>query len=257
MNRPRLGVAVAVAMLVLGGGCSDDESPSLSLPDASVAADDTTNDESADDEADPLQGEPVYVAQAVDSTLVVRSAAQENAEELVTLEAEDELSGAIVCIVVQQLGDWLEVELPSGPTDRTGWVARDDVALSRHRFRVEVSLSEHTLTLYTGEIVALTTPVAIGPDAPEAGDELFIKDLVQTPDPAGPYGTLAYGLSGSDNEQTKFTSGSGVVAVHGTADPSALGRDVPYGSIAVGPDIVTRLSETIGLPLGTPVAIVE
>ncbi len=48
-----------------------------------------------------------------------------------------------------------------------------------------------------------------------------------------------------------------MVAVHGTGDPSGLGRDVRYGSIAVGGDIVTRLVDTIGLPLGTPVDVVE
>jgi lipoprotein-anchoring transpeptidase ErfK/SrfK len=111
--------------------------------------------------------------------------------------------------------------------------------------------------LYTGEVEALTVPVALGPDAPPAGEELFIKDLVRPPDPAGPYGAYAFGLSGSDNELGDFTSGTGVVAVHGTGDPSSLGGDVPNGSIAVAPDIVARLADTIGLPLGTPVEIVD
>jgi lipoprotein-anchoring transpeptidase ErfK/SrfK len=155
------------------------------------------------------------------------------------------------------VGSWVEVQLPSGPTERTGWVARDDVTLSRHRFRIEVSLSDRTLTLYTGEVVAITAPVAVGPDAPPAGEQLFIKDLVQPPDPTGPYGTYAYGLSGSDNKRDKFMAGSGVVALHGTGDPSTLGGDASYGSIAVGSDIVARLADTIGLPLGTPVTIVE
>ena len=36
-----------------------------------------------------------------------------------------------------------------------------------------------------------------------------------------------------------------------------LGTDVPAGSIGVGSDIVTRLVDTIGLPLGTPVDVVD
>jgi lipoprotein-anchoring transpeptidase ErfK/SrfK len=267
---PGVGAA-AVSLLLLGAACSgEDEQPDLSVPsdvaprsddadsdDATDATDGATDDDATDDATDPLIGETFHVAQAVDDALVVRASAQEGADELVTLSAADEVSGKIICLVSQQVGMWVEVHLPSGPTHRTGWVAREDVALSRHRFRIEVSRSTHTLTLYTGEVVALTAPIALGPDAPPAGEHLFIKDLVKSPNPASPYGAYAYGLSGSDNELGDFTSGSGVVAVHGTGDPSSLGGEVPYGAIAVGDDIVTRFVDTIGIPLGTPVDVVE
>ncbi|HEY6416123.1 MAG TPA: L,D-transpeptidase, partial [Acidimicrobiales bacterium] len=198
-----------------------------------------------------------HVAQATEETLVVRASAQEGADELVTLSATDEVSGKIICLVVQQVGDWVEVQLPSGPADRTGWIARDEVTLSRHRFRIEVSRSDHSLTLYIGEIVALSSPVALGPDAPPAGEHLFIKELVEPPDPAGPYRLYAYGLSGADNALEQFTDGAGVVGIHGTADPTALGAESAAGAIGVGDDIMTRLVDTIGLPLGTPVDIVD
>ena len=261
MTRLRLRVAAAAVSFLLGVACSGDDPPDISLPDDTAPrADDTrdTDDDEPDDEgADPLLGETFYVAHAAEGSLVVRSSAQETARELVTLSADDEVSGQVVCLVVEQVGSWVEVRLPSGPTERTGWVARDDVVLSRHRFRIEVSLSARDLTLYTGEVVAVTAPVALGPDAPPAGEQRFIKDLVQPPDPTGPYGTYAYGLSGSDNERDKFIAGRGVVALHGTGDPSMLGGDAPSGSIAVGSDVVGRLADTIGLPLGTPITIVE
>ena len=255
MTRLRPGVAAAVVWsLLLGAACSGEDEPDLSVPsDVASGVDDA--DET--DGSDPLMGETFHVAQAVDDELVVRTAAQDGADELMTLAADDEVSGKVICLVSQQVGEWVEVHLPSGPAERTGWVAREDVALSRHRFRIEVSLSTYTLTLYTGEVVALTTPVAVGPDAPPAGEELFIKDLVKTPNPSSPYGAYAYGLSGSDNELDDFTTGNGVVAVHGTADATALDGDSPYGAIAVGDDIITRFVETIGLPLGTPVDILE
>ncbi len=260
MTRLRLRVAAAAVSLLLGVACSGDDPPDISLPDSTAPRADNARDPAdggTDGGTDPLLGETFYVAHAAAGNLVVRSSAQANASELVTLSAEDEVSGQVVCLVVEQVGSWVEVRLPSGPTERAGWVARDDVTLSRHRFRIEVSLSAHTLTLYTGEVVALTAPVALGPDAPPVGEQQFIKDLVQPPDPTGPYGTYAYGLSGSDNERDKFTAGRGVVAVHGAGDPGTLGGDAPYGSIAVGSDIVGRLADTIGLPLGTPVTIVE
>jgi hypothetical protein len=172
-----------------------------------------------------------------------------------TLSAADEVSGKVVCLVAQELADWVEVYMPSGPPGSRGWVELDDVTLSRHRFLVEVSRRDHTMTLYAGEDVALSTPVAIGPDAPAAGDDLYIKDLVQPPDPTGPYGPYAYGLSGSSNERADFAAGTGVVALHGTSDPAALGTDSEHGAIGVESEIVTRLVESIGLPLGTPVEI--
>ena len=209
-----------------------------------------------DASADALRDETFHVAESLDQHLVVRDAASASSQELATLRTADAVSGRIVCLVVQQVGDWVEVELPTGPTGRTGWVARDDVALSRHRFRIEVARGARTLTLFTGSVVALSTPVALGPDAPAAGERRFITELVQPPDPAGAYGAYAYGLSGAGNDVAAYTSGQGVVAVHGVVDGTTLGTDTAAGSIGVAADIMSRMADTIGLPLGTPVDVV-
>lgn len=263
-------VAAAGVALVLAVGCSGDDEPGLSLSDAAPGDDDTsisttaagddagTGDDTDDPGADAdTADDPVHVAQAAGPTLVVREAAQAEADELLTLSADDQLSGAIVCVVVQQVGNWVEVRLPSGAVDRTGWVDRDDVTLSQHHFRIEVSRSQRTLTLTMAGTVALTAPVAVGPDAPPAGEHLFVTELVRPPDPAGAFGPYAYGLSGSDNELDDFLAGTGVVALHGTPDATVLGTDGPSGSIAVGTDVITRMVDEIALPLGTPVDIVE
>lgn len=262
MTRFRRGVAAGVlSLLVLGGACSGADDPGLSAPsDVTASSDDatTTDDDAGSGDADDaLETETFHVAESLDAHLVIRDSANAGAEELVTLSAAAAVSGRIVCLVVQQVGDWVEVELPSGPVGRTGWVAREDVALSRHRFRIEVARSARTLTLYTGSVVALSTPVALGPDAPPAGERLFITELVSPPDPAGPYGAYAYGLSGAVNDVTAFTAGQGVVAVHGVPDPATLGTDALAGSIGVGGDVMARMVDTIGLPLGTPVDIVD
>lgn len=258
---------MSLLVLVLGTACSTPDEPDLSLPsnttrsgDEADGADEGAAGEGDVDEGDaddPLAGETYHVAQAVDAELVVRTSAQEGANELVTLSADDQLSGKVICLVEQQVGNWVEVHLPSGPDGRKGWVDRDHVALSRHRFRIEVSRAEHELTLYIGQVVALTTPVALGPDAPAEGEERFIKELVQQPPATGTYRTYAYGLSGSDHDRDDFTAGSGVVAIHGAADPAALGGDVPTGAVGIAGDVLTRLVDTIGLPLGTPVEFVE
>ena len=227
------------------------DEPDLSAPNDVTSSSGGTDD--ADDGAgDALRDETFHVAESLDRHLVVRDAASASAQELVTLTAADAVSGRIVCLVVQQVGDWVEVELPTGPAGRTGWVARDDVALSRHRFRIEVARGARTLTLFTGSVVALSTPVALGPDAPAAGERRFITELVQPPDPAGAYGAYAYGLSGASNDVAAYASGQGVVAVHGVVDGTTLGTDAAAGSIGVAPDIMSRMADTIGLPLGTP-----
>jgi hypothetical protein len=253
MTRFRRWVAAGVvASLVLGGACSDGDEPDLSAPNDVTSSSGGTDD--ADDGAgDALRDETFHVAESLDGHLVVRDAASASAQELVTLNAAEAVSGRIVCLVVQQVGDWVEVGLPTG---RTGWVARDDVALSRHRFRIEVARGARTLTLFTGSVVALSTPVALGPDAPAAGEHRFITELVQPPDPAGVYGAYAYGLSGATNDIAAYASGQGVVAIHGVADGATLGTDTAAGSIGVAPEIMSRMADTLGLPLGTPVDIV-
>lgn len=256
MSRFRRWIAAGVvASLMLGGACSDPDEPDLSAPD-DVTPSSGDRDDADDASADALRDETYHVAESLDQHLVVLDAASASAQELTTLRAADAVSGRIVCLVVQQVGDWVEVELPTGPTGRTGWVARDDVALSRHRFRIEVARGARTLTLFTGSVVALSTPVALGPDAPAAGERRFITELVQPPDPAGAYGAYAYGLSGSGNDVAAYTSGQGVVAVHGVVDGTTLGTDTAAGSIGVAADIMSRMADTIGLPLGTPVDVV-
>jgi hypothetical protein len=260
MTRLRPGAVVVVLVLgtVLGLGCSGSDEPDGSEAGAVTSPADDPSDVSTDgargDDAD--DPDLVYVAESLDSRLVVRGAAQSDARELATLRADEQVSGRITCLLVQQVGDWVEVVLPV-ELERTGWVERDEVAISRHDFRIEVSRGDHELTLTMGDAAELTAPVALGPDAPAVGSELFITELIEPPTGADVYRRYAYGLSGSENDLAAFRAGDGVVAVHGVANADALGRDVERGSIGVGRDVITTMVDVHGLPLGTPVMIVE
>ena len=64
------------------------------------------------------------------------------------------------------------------------------------------------------------------------------------------------GLSGFSNVLTSFNGGQGVIGIHGTNAPEALGSDVSSGCIRMHNDAITRLVQEIGLPLGTPVEII-
>jgi lipoprotein-anchoring transpeptidase ErfK/SrfK len=246
-------VVASVASVVLGAGCAGDDDLDLAPPRDTVDLGAPGNDGSS-----TRPGAPFHVAQATGASLVVRKAPQESAEVVRTLSAGDQVSGLVVCLVAQELGDnWVEVYLPTGEPGSTGWIERDDVTLTRHPFRIEVALEAHTLRVYSGDEVLVSGPVAVGPDAPGAGDRFFITDLVRPPDPAGIYGAYAYGLSGSENDLTAFAAGDGVVALHGTADPSTLGTDTHRGAIGLDPAVIARLVDPVGLPLGTPVDVVE
>ena len=131
-----------------------------------------------------------------------------------------------------------------------------EVSLSRVPYRIEVGISEHRIRVFDGDEVIVDEPVGVGrDDRPTPGGVYYLKELLQPPDPNGPYGTYAYGLSGFSNVLTSFNGGSGVIGIHGTNEPDALGTDVSSGCIRVHNDVIERLVEEIGLPLGTPVEI--
>jgi hypothetical protein len=259
MSHLRRWVGAVVALGVLGVACaacsSSDSGRQLSAPDGSTLSTDSGTGSEAGVGA---TGAPTFhVAQALRGTLVVRDRPESDGAVVRTLRTTDNVSGKIVCLVADQLGDWVQVYLPVGAVGTTGWVPLAQVTLSRHAFRLQVARRAHRLTLYSGRSVVLTAPVALGPDAPPAGERLFVTELVRPPDPAGPYRAFAYGLSGAANGQADFAAGHGVVAVHGTDDPAALGRDVARGAVGVDDAVVTRMAQSIGLPLGTPVDIVR
>ncbi|WP_433702188.1 L,D-transpeptidase [Nocardiopsis sp. CA-288880] len=74
--------------------------------------------------------------------------------------------------------------------------------------------------------------------------------MLQPPDPEGPYGVCAFGLSGFSET---FAGGLGRLAVHGTSDEDALGRQVSHGCVRVSADDTTWMAEN--LPIGAPVEI--
>jgi lipoprotein-anchoring transpeptidase ErfK/SrfK len=102
----------------------------------------------------------------------------------------------------------------------------------------------------------LRAPVGVGTtDTPTPGGRYYLKELLQPPTPDGPYGPYAYGLSGFSNVLTSFAGGEGVIGIHGTDAPDLVGTDVSNGCLRLANDVVVRLVEEVGLPLGTPVVI--
>ncbi|MFN2608729.1 MAG: sigma-70 family RNA polymerase sigma factor [Acidimicrobiales bacterium] len=274
-------VAVVVAVVPSLGGGTGGGGRSLAAPPPSLAVAATspapvpTTTTTVAPPADPGPAEPpppapppplpatahphTAVAQAVVPTVAVHDAPDPRSPARGL--GNPQPSGApLVFLVNAQAGDWVDVLLPTRPNGSRGWVAAADVTITEHDWSIVVELGAHRLTLFSGHDVSLVAPVGVGTsDTPTPGGLYYTKELIQPTDargrldPSGPYGPYAYGLSGFSDVLTSFGGGDGVIGIHGTNDPSALGHDVSHGCIRVSNAVITRMAGI--LPLGVPVEI--
>lgn len=160
-------------------------------------------------------------------------------------------------LVVEDRGDWLEVLLPIRPNGSSGWIRRSIVDLESHDYRALVELGEHRITVWKGDEVLLQEPVGVGASGrtPTTQGLFYTTELFEVlPDQQGAYGPYAFALSGYSEIHYSFgEGGTGVLGIHGTNDPSGLGRDVSNGCIRMSNAGITKLAKT--LPLGVPVEI--
>jgi len=163
-------------------------------------------------------------------------------------------SGApLMFVVVEQQPNWLKVLVPIRPNGTTGWVRRQDVSLTSHTYSIVVELGAHRITAFKGTEPFLSEPVGVGTSAtPTPVGLSYTKELIPE-SPGGPYGPYAFGLSAFSDVLTQFNGGEGVIGLHGTNEPSALGSDVSHGCIRMSNQGITALAET--LPLGVPVEV--
>jgi lipoprotein-anchoring transpeptidase ErfK/SrfK len=149
---------------------------------------------------------------------------------------------------------WVEVLLPVRPNGSTGWVHVTDVSLTPDPYHVVVSLGAHTVTVTKATDVVYSGPVAVGaPETPTPTGSYYLYVLLQSPDPTGPYGPFAYGLSSHSDALATFAGGDAEIGLHGNADASVLGQSVSHGCVRMDNNAITMLSSL--LPLGTPVDI--
>src|SRR5262245_1696734 len=93
--------AVAAGVVLVWGACSGgNRGHEL---DVSPRAYSALADVASDGGLEVRGAETYHVAQAIGDTLVVRAAPQASADEVRTLSAADEVSGAVICLVAQEL----------------------------------------------------------------------------------------------------------------------------------------------------------
>lgn len=162
----------------------------------------------------------------------------------------------LVLLARARRGDWLRVLLPVRPNGSAGWVRAREVRLAENDFGIAVDLRARRLTLRRRGTVVLREPIGVGRAAtPTPTGRYYVTELLRQPDPHGPYGPYAFGISAHSRVLTSFGGGRGEVGIHGTNAPSGIGRDVSHGCIRLRNAAIERLARV--LPLGTPVRILR
>ena len=149
---------------------------------------------------------------------------------------------------------WLKVMLPRRPNGTTGWIRQDQVRLRPVVHEVEVDLSSRTARLLRDGRTEHSWPVGIGRQAtPTPTGRFYLTVKLRPPQISSVYGAWALGLSAYSDVLDQFGTGDGQIALHGTSDPSDLGREVSNGCVRLANRAIASLAET--LPLGSPVTI--
>lgn len=100
------------------------------------------------------------------------------------------------------------------------------------QYRIIVDLSDFQLHLLDGDTVVRTFPVAIGKMATQTppGNYTIVN---KQPNPGGPFGAYWLGLSKPH------------YGIHGTNDPSSIGRYVSHGCIRMYNEDVIELASLV------------
>jgi lipoprotein-anchoring transpeptidase ErfK/SrfK len=145
------------------------------------------------------------------------------------------------------------VQLPMRPNGASGVVPIRAVTLHPVRARIEIDLSTRRLLLFRDGEQVLSTTAGIGASGtPTPTGSYYVNQRLRPDEPAGPFGPGAIGISAFSPTLTDWAQG-GPVAIHGTNDPTSVGRSISHGCIRVQNPVLRRLYR-VALP-GTPVVI--
>ena len=133
---------------------------------------------------------------------------------------------------------------------RTGWIRLAGLRRASTPISVLVDLSQHRLTVRRLGRAIMRVPVAIGsPSTPTPPGRYFVTERI--PFSAwSSYGAFVFGISGI---QPRLPCCGNLLAIHGTNNPSSIGRSVSAGCVRVSGAALQRLKPL--LMWGTPVII--
>ena len=195
-----------------------------------------------------LRGYPAFAATVTSPSIVVHASPDEASPTVARLDSRNAYGAPSTFLVQERSGDWYRVSLPTPPNGSRGWVRASDVRVSGLSYAVVVHLGAMRLDLLKNGHVVRTFPVGIGrPQTPTPPGSYYVTELIRPATPNTPYGADVLGLSGRSLV-------SGVqLALHGTNDPSTIGRAASNGCVHLRDLDIEAISRL--LPLGTPVTI--
>ena len=154
---------------------------------------------------------------------------------------------------VSEDGRFGRVSIPYTGRNVTGWLRLRGLQISTTTVSVRADLSRHRLWVLRGERVVFTARAATGaPVSPTPTGRYVVSDRVAFPG-GGVLGNYAFGLSGIQPNLPPGWSGGNQLAIHGTNDPSSIGRSASAGCLRVSERVLDRLKRL--LPVGTPVVV--
>lgn len=216
-------------------------------------------------ERDPFSFiEPIHLIATVDApTIVARTSPDEDAPALAEFPeiTPDGVSQVFLLTarpgerpaIESEDGTWYEAYLPIRPNGSIGFIPAEAVTLSTTAYRLVVDRDAFQLTLWKGAEVVTQMPIGLGTgETPTPVGRFYLTTLIRPSSSDSVYGSFAYGLSGYSEVLTDWVGG-GIVGLHGTNDPSSIGRNASHGCIRMHNADIEELVPL--LPLGTPIEI--
>lgn len=159
--------------------------------------------------------------------------------------------------VVTQSDGYVQIQLDTRPNGSTGWVPRTSVNLAITAYRIVISTSQRSLTLYQNGQAVYSSPVGVGlPASPTPMGQTFVDAVVATPtNQLSIYGPTVIVLGTHSNVYTDFDGGDGTVAIHGYPSNPASTEGVAssHGCVRAPPAAIDAIDK---VPLGSPVDVV-
>jgi hypothetical protein len=194
----------------------------------------------------PSSQAPVHASPSVRSRTIGRL-------RLLTGDEQAELYVALASLRLPSGATWIEIEFPSRPNGRKGWVPRGALE-SFHTVDGYLLVDRTSLraTLFRDGQPIFTAPIGVGKASTitPPGQFYVMEKLITLNDPEyGPYalGTSAYAPTLSE------WPGGGVVGIHGTDEPQLIPGRPSHGCIRMRNADITRLWHLIAV--GTPIEI--
>lgn len=147
---------------------------------------------------------------------------------------------------------WVKISVPGRPNGRYGWVRSSTVDLKPMPWQVVVRRESRRLELWRGDTLVHSSRVAVGRPGMETPTGLYYVTMRFRPVRQTFLGTFAFETS-AFSKLTEWPGG-GVVGLHGTWQPEALGSAVSHGCIRISNTTANFLRDRI--PVGTPIRIV-